>query len=660
MFTGIDQVPWASLGAMNGDPTTVPVLLGRLSGQETGLDALADLEEVLFHQGGAVCPAAAAALPFLVEAAFTAPRTIRLGILDLICAIAATAPDVDARWLASEWPTAWQGQVKRLLTLMDDPDPGVRILAAQTVATDPGTAAQVAARIQARHPLEPDPAVRARQMLVIAGIAEAGSLQPPGAADPWLDDVSRADASPSVRLLAELAPRYEPSPRTPPDVERLAGLVTEFDLSVLAASDGTDATWTGVLRWISERLADSPSSQQGLIRELTQRHDDGLREGAAQACAELLTSSTQGQDVLASTMLDRLEDSSPSVRALAATMIAALAPLLSEDVHAATRLAALTGDRTSAGLRRNVPLAALAAWGLARMGDPRCLPYLRQVLHDGDSPYGLLTEHFPRGLSPIVRLPSINEVLAPLGRSAASLTPLLLQHLTPESGYHTQRAYAEVVAAWGPGAEDATGHLTLLLNTPSAGYAAQALAAIGPSAASSAESLVKIATTSPDAHIAIHAAAAHHGVTGDPGLALRVLTAALAEDDDAAAVARLLADLGPVARPTASALRQLAEHRDHWVRLEAQHALWCIDAQPMDQILHGLQPQPSGATLPALHRAVACLARHGAPEPARPSLHALLEHPLRLSTYGGWRSITADLQIRSDTRTALGTSRSAS
>jgi hypothetical protein len=235
--------------------------------------------------------------------------------------------------------------------------------------------------------------------------------------------------------------------------------------------------------------------------------------------------------------------------------------------------------------------------------------------------------------SNIIWLPSIDEVLALTPAWAAELTPLLLRHLGRTSGYHRQRTYAEVVSFWGSAAAAAIPALTRLLRTNSAGWAAQALAAIGPAAASAAKTLARLAHRTSDSLIRIEAAAAHHRVTGDPDLAMHVLGAAISDNGHAVAAVRRLADVGPAAKAVAPALGRLVEEPDQWVRVEARHTLWCIDAQPLDRILHGIEPRTDGTTLPVLHQAVRYLARHIAPEPTRATLQALLDHPHRLSAH---------------------------
>ena len=67
----MDQVGWAALEHNYGSAADVPALLRGCADPDPGrsLDAVGDLDNLLYHQGGWICPAASAALPFLLELA---------------------------------------------------------------------------------------------------------------------------------------------------------------------------------------------------------------------------------------------------------------------------------------------------------------------------------------------------------------------------------------------------------------------------------------------------------------------------------------------------------------------------------------------------------------------------------------------------------------
>lgn len=88
--------------------------------------ALDDLFDRLYHQGGWICPAAAAALPFLVDLAHGSTVEVRAGVVALIARLAREAATVEARYLDPAWSDAVAEQVPRLVALLADPDPSVR------------------------------------------------------------------------------------------------------------------------------------------------------------------------------------------------------------------------------------------------------------------------------------------------------------------------------------------------------------------------------------------------------------------------------------------------------------------------------------------------------------------------------------------------------
>ncbi|GAA4522338.1 hypothetical protein GCM10023191_101560 [Actinoallomurus oryzae] len=81
---GLARVEWSTLRHAYGSAGDVPELLWRIADDEDAPDALFDLSNKIYHRGGFVCSAAAAALPFLVRLAESAEVTVRQGVVGLI------------------------------------------------------------------------------------------------------------------------------------------------------------------------------------------------------------------------------------------------------------------------------------------------------------------------------------------------------------------------------------------------------------------------------------------------------------------------------------------------------------------------------------------------------------------------------------------------
>lgn len=145
-------MPWAELEHNYGSAADVPELLRGLSDLDRCEQALDELESAIYHQGGWVCSAATAAVPFLVVLAAEPTTGCRDGIIGLLGELAAVARTVEPRWVDAAWPGAWTAALPRLLALLDDRDPAVRgaVVDALSPVVDP--AVDFAAALRVRFP----------------------------------------------------------------------------------------------------------------------------------------------------------------------------------------------------------------------------------------------------------------------------------------------------------------------------------------------------------------------------------------------------------------------------------------------------------------------------------------------------------------------------
>ncbi|MER5807795.1 hypothetical protein ABT143_06290 [Streptomyces sp. NPDC002033] len=103
---------------------------------EKAADAADDLLTHVHHQGGMVCSAAPAALPYVLGAAADpaiAPA-VRRELLELVGAFAYTANTSEPRWVPPAWPASWDLAVTDLLPLLDDPETPNRVAVADALA----------------------------------------------------------------------------------------------------------------------------------------------------------------------------------------------------------------------------------------------------------------------------------------------------------------------------------------------------------------------------------------------------------------------------------------------------------------------------------------------------------------------------------------------
>jgi hypothetical protein len=123
MFEGLDSIPWAQLRHAYGQASDVPDLLRRCAGldREIADTAIYRLDMSLFHQGGAICSAARAALPFMVNLA-AGHTPVRAEALRLITDLAEEATTVQPRSVDPSWRDALSAATPDLLALLDDAD----------------------------------------------------------------------------------------------------------------------------------------------------------------------------------------------------------------------------------------------------------------------------------------------------------------------------------------------------------------------------------------------------------------------------------------------------------------------------------------------------------------------------------------------------------
>lgn len=103
MLEGLDAVAWHSVDHAYGPALDTPGHLKALlsNDPEVVAQAIKDLDRTIHEEGGFVCPAATAVLPFLVEVMPVLREDQRAALLDMIELIAddgENAEQVDAGW----------------------------------------------------------------------------------------------------------------------------------------------------------------------------------------------------------------------------------------------------------------------------------------------------------------------------------------------------------------------------------------------------------------------------------------------------------------------------------------------------------------------------------------------------------------------------------
>ncbi|GLW71814.1 hypothetical protein Kpho02_41130 [Kitasatospora phosalacinea] len=652
MWEGLDAVEWAALEHNYGSAEDVPELLRACAGDdpEAAEDAASELSNSFFHQGGWICSAAPAALPFLLRTAADAGVApgVREWLLELVGDLAAEAPGVGPGVDLAWWP-AWERALPQLLALLDDPLPVIRRRASRALRHCDTPGEQLLPGLLAALAAEDDPALRLDLLLTLG---RAARREPAGPHGPEAIGLLRS-------LLADgdsLQERHGALLALAPEEPELPLWHTELLAAALRDPDASRWAEQGALTRVYHRttaLFAEPGPAAAFVRVLLRDHPDAAHRAAALAQAGGLLAEWHSPTAdLLPVLAARLDDPAPEVRRLALDLLACLGP--AAVAPQADRIAALLEDG---------PVADTALWALARAGDPRCVPALRGA----PAGFGSSGQYFglgARGHWPV--LPALHEVLALLPGHAQDLMPVVEQELAREGDRTAAHRFGTVLTEWGTASPTAVGRLLeLLAEELTWAPAAEALARLGPGvlgadAVARAREMLHARMNRPDGGPdtgadagAGTAAWACWRLGGDPEAAVAALTAHL----DRPAALRMLADLGPDAARCAGQLRVRTADRDAWVGVEAAGALWAATGEAeavLPALLSALRGLDEGHHLPVMPTAVRQLARIGpAARPAAPLLRAALAGDRRLRSNAAWRGFVEDEELRTAAAEAL-------
>ncbi|MGI5328180.1 hypothetical protein [Actinomadura nitritigenes] len=641
LLRGLDEIDWSALRHAYGSAEDVPDLLRAAAESAEAVD---DLDSRLYHQGGFICDAATAALPYLVELVSSPDTAYRIGLLDLLRGLvheANTIPRVDAGW-----PDAWAAALPRLVALLDDPDVAVRRELTSTLSSAVGDADAIVPAVRAAWDREDDAAVRLGTVIAAGELAPGCTVRVLPETLVWLRDLRTSD-DPQLRLAAETALSAAVGAQRPDlaaAVEALRG-----DIAVWR-----DVPWVGemspdlvpyfgggasrLLGWVAGRIKDDPSARLDLCAAFIADGDADRRIGAVRVAADLLTDRRSPVRRLLPGLAALATDESSAARSYAVHLLAAL------DEGDADLLAARLGDDAPLSRRGDERISDFAAWGLAWRKDARCVPYLVERL--AEKPPGSDAYY---GSSPFINTPpSILYSLAPLGHHANDFLPAIRARM---DGVDSGRTFARVLQEWGPSAAPAVPELVRLLDTEAAAQAAIAIGAIGPAAADAVDAL------SPhgghrderiEGQRRFTVPWAFFKVTGDPAALLDVADALLGQRYPGRDL-RFLADLGAHGAAYADHFRMLMKSSDDWARTEAANAYHRVtgDVDTAADVLCGAAYDLArGEYLPFRWAALRYLADMGGAVPGGWAVREILDSDRRHRNNSGWRAFAEDRELR--------------
>ncbi|TXS27384.1 HEAT repeat domain-containing protein [Streptomyces sp. gb1(2016)] len=621
MFTGIDEVDWASMEHAYGPADDVPGLLYGLASADPAEreSALDGMYGAVHHQGD-VYACTLACIPFLFELAVDPGIRDRGGIVELLTSIGGIDLDEDDESELDEdeiegvanyamAAAAVSAGSSVFFELVADEDPGVRLAAPLALATLHGRPGRVLELLRERLPAEADDEVRLALVEAAGRIALRHRPLAVQAAD-WLSRLAAEAYPPGLRLaaLAQLA-RCAPD-ALPGDVVRVvSGLLRELrsrpcrpepsaaqaqggddtaadraasptlvgQLRELSAEDsaGRSTPWAAdLLRTLHVGLDDRVEDRTALLTDQLCSPDPWQRLDAVRMSGGLIRAWRGSYEGLVRLVGAQLTDPEPRLAEAASHVLEELFGLAAP---AADALAARVASDPGAWVREwasGPPGLGSAVKALARLGDARVLPALEQALERPEVPH------------------DVGFAIRCLGDAAAPLAGTLRRRLgevgLDESAYDRASPLLAGLTALRAG-EAAPEVLRVLRGAPEyrgewlRTAALRALGSFGPAARCAVPELRGLMLR-PGA--ATEAAQALWEVTGDAEAVLPVLAEGLRAEQvhDCRAAASALGGLGRRAEAVAPRLRALLAHEELWLRVDAAIALWEVSGRTGESV----------------------------------------------------------------------------
>ncbi|HXT91337.1 MAG TPA: hypothetical protein VN714_18955 [Trebonia sp.] len=661
----LGTVAWGELRHNYGTAADVPGLLRACADRDAGLasEAMRKLDSAVFHQGGWICPAAPAVLPFLVKLAADPASGIRVEAVELTTNLAHEATRIPAKHVDPAWPPALHAATPSLLGLLDDGDATVRRAAVYLAGVGGFDAERALSALRARLATEPETGIRYDIIVSMAAAVAAKATNDANAASKESGrarDVQR-------ELTAVAAPDIEDLQLRLAAVHGLAELgepaERHLPLLIRAVTDPGTAQWgesawfgpaaAGLVAGTGALLAEHPAAALEFSVGVSQRGDAAQRKAAIDRIAALTQEWRVVGDGLLPYLAGELTAAEPEVRFAAAYLLGGLGR---DAAGYADQFAVLVDDDSpgEADLDDEGAVSDAVVWALARFGDTRAIANLRSRFTGSRLGFPLQSAfHGRRPLLPWLPLPHVSAVVRATDPQAELLDAVL--GWMRAAGRHPAIAaqFCDIISNWGAQAAAAVPELRGVLDWAEPdGFpgpaAAKALGAIGPAASAASGDLQR------------HAAAGSHlaawalwRVSGDASAATPLLASALGGETGRGTLLRYLPDFGPLAAPLEGRLRELLQERNDWARADAAQALWRItgDATAAAPVLAALtEPLSTGKYLPVALAAMRYLAGIPGAATLAPEVtetaRAVLANPRRLASSGGWRAFTEDDEIR--------------
>jgi HEAT repeats len=642
----LEDVAWARLEHAYDNAADLPGLLLEIGGAEHPDHIVGMLRDRLVHQGYVVYSATVEAVPILVDMVSddscpARPAIVRL-IGDLAREAARVGPEQETK---VRWSRMWRGSLPRMADLLRDDDVEVRRVAPSPLASAEFDQDRLLERLLQVCAAERDEPAQLGQLSAVADLLPAVPAAVRGAAVSRVAELV-SGGSPQVRMAGAFVLRQ---------IEPVGAGVF---LDALRAPDVEQwrRTWCvpgrrqSIVYWVDKRLQEDRDLRLGLGKGLLASADAATRAAAFDVLMRVASRWRSPMAGVAAAGFHALDDPDEAVGSRA---LFALAVSRSREPEHADRLAELAGGPD--GYPR---LAAI--WGLARMGDSRCVPHLLSSLRSEHVGYGHHQVYEGTVSHPV--LPSIDEILLEAAAWSDRLLPGVVRRLASTPAGPERRALVRTVAGWGPAAKAALPVLVDGLATQDPTLEIVALAAIGASASDVPIGLLRPAFQRVSALPGVDRLKllrAYTRITADVGPVLAELPDAGSDEPLSESALHLIGALGPAGVDYAGRLEQLMPGLGMWATLGAARSHWEITGEigPGGQALAGLLVD-LGRGRPAVNAdllALRLIAEMGFVDPALISvLWYLVRAEVRVTgPAGGWHGIDLDEMLAGIARRIL-------
>jgi hypothetical protein len=573
----IGDVSWARLEDAYDDAAGIPALLLEIGRSEHPEDIVRTLRDRLIHQGYVVYSATVEAIPILVDMVSEGSCSARPAIVQMIGDLAR-----EAAWVGPEqetkvrWLRMWRGKLPLMADLLRDGDVEVRRVAPLPLASAEFDQDRFLERLLHACAAERDEPAQLAQLVAVADLLPAVGAAVRGAAVERVAGIV-SGGSPQVRMAGAFALR------------QVQPVGVGVFLDALRAPDVEQwrRTWCvperrqSIVYWVDKRLQEDRNLRLDLGKGLLASADAATRTAAFEVLMRVAARWRSPMVDVAAAAFQSLDDPDEFVRSRA---LFALALSRSCEPEHADRLAELAGGPD--GYSR---LAAL--WGLARMGDSRCVPHLLSSLRSAHLGY---PHHqvYERTVSYPV-LPSIDEILLEATAWSDRLLPGVVRRLASTPAGLVRRALLETVAGWGSAAKAALPVLVDGLSAEDPTLEIIALAAVGASTDDVPIGLLRPAFQRVSAVPGVDRlklVRAYTRITADLGPVLAELPDAGSDEPLSESALHLVGALGPAGVDYAGRLEQLLPGLGTWATLGAARSHWEITGEvgPGGRALAGL------------------------------------------------------------------------